>query len=569
MISINIKIPKALIFIVLVGFSSFTWATNQQNIATISNCLSQGDPTSCLLIIAQQRANTIKNPDKKAEAIASVIWAYADSRKENPELFKSAWSFYNESQAKISASNKLDLYTSLIVYLAYVDKKSAERSLPDLYSLYKKIRASKKYEDQYAAVSWSCSLFDIDDDTWKILKTLFISECTNQNIAQLEPGSDPEFLMHAILKLQKNVGWSNKKYVDENFPLVWNYNQEIIKLAETKDGKLLRNELYAFLALLKIMQADSIVRFENYSAAKTTIDSANIFMGKIDSSSNDGLDKAISVKTQYIKYLYQWGRVGAAIKTIAEIQGTVEGSISKRPTSTPEEVSYIASYAHLKYLEKNLDIADKLRLEKSQSLRQADVLYTASRMYSSSKQKDINNPDNPELNLLITSAEAGHPLAMYHLGLTYSAGLNGVPIDKETAFYWYSQSALDGFAGAQNNLGSLYEKGEGVKQSYPEAAYWYTQAAMQGEPTAYLSLGEIFYKGLGVNKNNLRAAFWLTLAYRNLPNGTNKRTADSLLKSILNDLTNKEIESIYWRASMFKPLKQTENTLGDTLQKYD
>jgi len=168
-------------------------------------------------------------------------------------------------------------------------------------------------------------------------------------------------------------------------------------------------------------------------------------------------------------------------------------------------------------------LADKLKIEKNQTLRQADVLYTAYGIYSSSKPKDINNPDEPELNLLIAAADAGHPLAMYQLGLINSAGLNGVPVNKEAAWYWYSQSALEGFAGAQNNLGDLYEQGEGVKQSYPEAAYWYTQAAMQGEPTAYLSLGEIFYKGLGVNKNNLRAAFWLTLAYENLPDGTNKK----------------------------------------------
>ena len=153
---------------------------------------------------------------------------------------------------------------------------------------------------------------------------------------------------------------------------------------------------------------------------------------------------------------------------------------------------------------------------------------------------------------------------MYQLGLINSAGLNGAKINKKAAFYWYSKAALDGFAGAQNNLGDLYERGEGVTQSFPEAIYWYTQSAMQGEPTSYLSLGEMFYKGLGVNANNNRAAFWLTLASQNLPNGNNKKSADTLLDIILKKLNDEEKNSIFWRAATFKPLKQTEYTLGDS-----
>jgi TPR repeat protein len=130
--------------------------------------------------------------------------------------------------------------------------------------------------------------------------------------------------------------------------------------------------------------------------------------------------------------------------------------------------------------------------------------------------------------------------------------------------YWYSQAALAGFAGAQNNLGDLYERGEGVTQSFPEAIYWYTQSAMQGEPTAYLSLGEMFYKRLGVNANHHRAAFWLTLATQNLSEGNNRKSAQNLLNIILNKLSDEEKNSIFWRATTFKPLKQTEYTLGDS-----
>lgn len=561
---------KICTFLFFLCFISSSYASNQKNNSlTISSCLAQGDPTTCLLRIAEQRANTIKNVDKKAEAIASIIWAYADTKKENPELFKSAWNLYNQSQNKISPMNQLGLYTSLVAYLASVDKKNVNKAVPDLYDLYTKIRASKKNDDQITAVTWACQLFEADDEVWKIVKIIFISECTKQNISQLATTSDIEVFQNAIINFQNNVGWSNKENAEEIFSRIWNFNLELLKMAGGKEGKKIRNEIYSFSALLKIMQADSIVRFVNYSAAKNEIDEANIFIGKIDTSSYDGFDEAMSAKIEYIKFLSGWGRISTALKVISEIEGTVEAGIAKRVISSPDEISYLTMYAHLKYVDKNFNLADKLRIEKNQNLRQADVLYTAYKLYSSSKAKNINDPDRPELNLLIGAAEAGHPLAMYQLGLINSNGLDGAPINKGAAFYWYSKSALDGFAGAQNNLGDLYERGEGTSISYPEATYWYTQAAMQGEPTAYLSLGNIFFKGLGVNKNYQRAAFWLTLAYQNLPEGTNKKTAQNLLNAALSEISKKDISFIYWQVSMFKPLKQTEYTLGDTSQKSD
>jgi len=97
----------------------------------------------------------------------------------------------------------------------------------------------------------------------------------------LEPTDDTELYLLAILKLQKNVSWSNKKYVNDNFPLIWNYNLELLKSAEDDKRKSTRNTLYAFSAMLKINAADSIVRFENYSASKDAIDDANLFIGKL------------------------------------------------------------------------------------------------------------------------------------------------------------------------------------------------------------------------------------------------------------------------------------------------
>jgi len=63
--------------------------------------------------------------------------------------------------------------------------------------------------------------------------------------------------------------------------------------------------------------------------------------------------------------------------------------------------------------------------------------------------------------------------------------------DPKEAFRLYQTSADLGFAGAQNNLGDHYERGEVVPQSDVGAVFWYTRAAERGEPTAYLGLASV------------------------------------------------------------------------------
>ncbi len=65
-------------------------------------------------------------------------------------------------------------------------------------------------------------------------------------------------------------------------------------------------------------------------------------------------------------------------------------------------------------------------------------------------------------------AEQGHASAQNNLGVMYNEG-QGVQQEYAEAVKWYRKAAEQGFAGAQNNLGSMYESGQGVPQDYAEA----------------------------------------------------------------------------------------------------
>ncbi len=58
--------------------------------------------------------------------------------------------------------------------------------------------------------------------------------------------------------------------------------------------------------------------------------------------------------------------------------------------------------------------------------------------------------------------------------------------------------AESGSAWAQNNLGVLYEMGNGVEQSYHNAFHWYTKAAEQDLATAFENLAIFYAEGFGV-----------------------------------------------------------------------
>jgi TPR repeat protein len=56
---------------------------------------------------------------------------------------------------------------------------------------------------------------------------------------------------------------------------------------------------------------------------------------------------------------------------------------------------------------------------------------------------------------------------------------------------FYRKAALQGHANAQNNLGAMYENGEGVPKSREEALKWYKLAAGQGNEWAQRNLDKL------------------------------------------------------------------------------
>ena len=70
--------------------------------------------------------------------------------------------------------------------------------------------------------------------------------------------------------------------------------------------------------------------------------------------------------------------------------------------------------------------------------------------------------------------------------------------DYAKAFNWFQKAAAQGYAGAQCNLGLMYQNGEGVAKDLIKAADWYEMAAAQGNAYAQFNLGLMYQNGEGV-----------------------------------------------------------------------
>jgi TPR repeat protein len=89
----------------------------------------------------------------------------------------------------------------------------------------------------------------------------------------------------------------------------------------------------------------------------------------------------------------------------------------------------------------------------------------------------------PEIDALRARAEQGDVEAQNNLGLMYDNG-EGVPQDYAEVVRWYRLAAEQGLASAQFNLGLMYDTGYGVPEDDAEAMRWHRLAADQGQAQA-------------------------------------------------------------------------------------
>jgi uncharacterized protein len=112
-------------------------------------------------------------------------------------------------------------------------------------------------------------------------------------------------------------------------------------------------------------------------------------------------------------------------------------------------------------------------------------------------QATLGDPPNGHLEpleavrLIQTAAIRGDASSQNTLGVMYAKGI-GVPVNYVRAAYWFSKSGDQRYAAALYHLGVLYKKGpEGIKQDLSRANDYFTAAALAGFKPAMNQLGNL------------------------------------------------------------------------------
>jgi TPR repeat protein len=102
------------------------------------------------------------------------------------------------------------------------------------------------------------------------------------------------------------------------------------------------------------------------------------------------------------------------------------------------------------------------------------------------------------------AASKGHKTAQFSLGLFYSKGLEGIPLDLSKAQVLFQKAATQDLPVAINALSKLLMK----QKKFEEAIPWLQKGSDFGDITSMRELAILYGKGVGVEQDK-RAAFKL------------------------------------------------------------
>jgi TPR repeat protein len=111
------------------------------------------------------------------------------------------------------------------------------------------------------------------------------------------------------------------------------------------------------------------------------------------------------------------------------------------------------------------------------------------------------------LEILLPLAHRGDPVAEEILGFMYAKG-EGIPSDETAAYYWFTLAATAGRAEAQYQLGTIFRDGLGVPKDGKTALFWFGRAAQQGAPDAMNAAGEVYLGHADVAVDYAAALEW-------------------------------------------------------------
>jgi tetratricopeptide (TPR) repeat protein len=159
-----------------------------------------------------------------------------------------------------------------------------------------------------------------------------------------------------------------------------------------------------------------------------------------------------------------------------------------------------------------LPLVQEASLSPSDDRLRRDLITDCDRLaampYDTGHAASLPGLETDKINVAVATAACNDAIARYPdvARFTFEAGRVAYAAkDFAGARRLYEQAAAAGYVMAMNNIGALYEGGDGIPQNYAESVRWYSKAADAGEPIAMVNLGWQYATGHGVTRDYARA----------------------------------------------------------------
>jgi tetratricopeptide (TPR) repeat protein len=154
-----------------------------------------------------------------------------------------------------------------------------------------------------------------------------------------------------------------------------------------------------------------------------------------------------------------------------------------------------------------------------------DCDHLAAMPYDTGHAPEIPGVEVDKIDVAAAGAACNDAIARYPdvVRFTFEAGrVASARKDFAEARRLYDKAAAAGYAMAMNNIGAMYEGGDGVPRNYAEAVSWYGKAVALGEPIAMVDLGWLYEHAHGVAQDLSEARrLYETAAKAGVPAGMN------------------------------------------------
>ncbi|WNJ99819.1 tetratricopeptide repeat protein [Thalassospiraceae bacterium LMO-JJ14] len=191
-------------------------------------------------------------------------------------------------------------------------------------------------------------------------------------------------------------------------------------------------------------------------------------------------------------------RVLGVLLAAVLIAGTFGVALADGPTGTPLETAPPAKEQTTKRFKATYDDtqpgADDLRVKEGFAAYQAGDFKKA-------------------YDIWLPLAEAGNAEAQFRIGRLYRRG-EGVPEDSSIAALYWAKASLQYHLSGMQNLGVLYDLGEGVERNQYKAFELYKYAASHCNVFAQFSLGALYAQTYTPEQSFPLAYQWLFIAER-------------------------------------------------------